>query len=154
MKSLFCKRGSTLIKKFAALAVFVALVGLTSGCATRPNSSLLTVDVSKLENGNVLTAAEIDSAVRGKQMVGRIIRASGTQIQGFLNVFESDGMLKGSLYNETDHGRWQIDNSTDRLCSTWTRWMNSCGVATVRDGELHLLNPVTRGQIRAALNTC
>ena len=134
------------MNKFKWLAGVVALIALTSGCATGPNSSLPTVDVSKIENGKELTAAEIDSAVRGKQMVGRIIRASGTQIQGFVNFFESDGMLKGSLYNETDYGRWHIDNSTDRLCSTWTRWINSCSVATVRDGKLHLMNPVTRGQ--------
>ena len=132
------------MNKFARLLAFAMLALAMMGCATTP-SNLPMVDVSKMPD-KALTAAEIDSVVRGKQMVGDIIRATGTKIPDVIYSFSADGTLKGVWFSwGGDVGKWHIDSSGE-LCTVWVREMASCGKPSVRGGKLLLQNPRTGGQ--------
>ena len=131
------------MNKFIAIAVLVAAL---TGCATAPTSSLPMVDVSKIESGKQLTASEIEAAVRGKQMIGNVVRVDGSKVQDFGRIFEASGALKGvAPGNDWDTGKWHIDQKTNMLCHSWTRWPSSCSVVSVRGGKLHMLNPASGG---------
>lgn len=129
------------MNKFIAIA---ALAAALTGCATAP-TNLPPVDVSKMENGKVLTAAEINSAVRGRQMTGTVTTGAGYVVPRVLYVYEADGTLHGANPNDWDKGKWSV-NQSNELCNTWTRWQSGCVKVTVRSGKLHLLNAATGGQ--------
>jgi len=112
-----------------------------AGCATGPVSSLPTIDVSRIENGKVLSAAEIVAVIRGKQMIGNITRARGNDVQNVVHVYESDGILRGAAPPAySDVGRWRVTENTNELCWDWIRWFPDCAVVSVRDGKLHMVN--------------
>lgn len=140
------------MKKFAAAIALAAASIMLAGCATTQTTMMSNVperpivDVSKMEHGKKLTATEIEVIVSGKQMVGTVLRSDGKKVPGLVLVLESNGVLRGSLHNETDHGKWSVDQKTDRLCNVWSRWLSGCSQATVHNGKLHLLNLATGGQ--------
>ena len=130
------------MKKFVAIVIAVLSLLILGGCATV--STLPSVDVSKMPN-KTLTGAEIDAAVRGKQMMGNVTLASGHVVKSVVYVFEADGKIYGTNPNDWDKGNWRTDYSTNSICNTWTRWLSSCAVASVREGKLRLFNPVSGG---------
>ncbi len=122
---------------YMAVALTVAVVG----CASGPVSTLPTIDVSRIENGKVLSAAEIVAAIRGRQMVGNIIRAGGNNVQNVAHVYEADGTLRGAVPPRySDVGKWHVAENTNELCWAWIRWFSDCSVVSVRDGKLHMIN--------------
>ena len=123
------------------LAFAMAVFGALTGCATGPVSTLPMIDVSKIENGKVLTAAEIIEVVRGKQLVGNIIRSGGNNVQDVTHVYEADGTLRGALPPRYwDVGTWSVNSNTDQLCWNWIRWFPDCAAVSVRGGKLHAVN--------------
>ncbi|MFO1246271.1 MAG: hypothetical protein U1E71_13975 [Ramlibacter sp.] len=132
------------MNKFAWLSASAMLALAMMGCATTP-SNLPMVDVSKMPD-KALTAAEIDSVVRGKQMVGNVTLANGYSVPRVIYVFEADGTLHGANPSDWDKGKWRVDQAKSELCNAWSRWLSGCIKASVRNGKLHLFNPATGGQ--------
>ena len=134
------------MNKFTAIASGTLTLLVLGGCASGPIPNLPMVDVSKVENGKLLTAAEVYAAVRGRQMVGDITRGNGSKIPNLQYVFEADGTLRGAWMKGGDVGRWHVDQNTGDLCTTWIRENSACGKSSVRAGKLLLQNPRTGGQ--------
>ena len=123
------------------IAFAIALLGALTGCATGPISTLPMIDVSKMENGKVLSAAEIIEVVRKKQLVGNIIRTSGTNVLDVHHIYEADGTLRGAVPPRYwDLGKWRVNQNTNELCWDWLRWFSDCVAVSVRGGKLHTLN--------------
>lgn len=130
------------MKRFFALVIAAASLVILSGCATGPISTLPMIDVTKMENGKVLSAAEIIEVVRGKQLIGNIIRTSGNNVLDVTHVYEADGKLKNAVpaRNYRDVGKWRVDQNTNQLCWDWIQGFPECVVVSVRGGKLHTLN--------------
>ena len=122
------------MKKFVSIVIAALSLLVLGGCATV--STLPSVDVSKMPN-KTLTGAEIDVAVRGKQINIEVRRTNGSSLK-VLYVFESNNTVNGVWLNETDKGPWQIDQQKGQLCFTFSRWGGGCATANVYDGKLHL----------------
>lgn len=104
------------MNKFAWLSASAMLALAMMGCATTP-SNLPMVDVSKMPD-KALTAAEIDSVVRGKQMVGNVTLANGYSVPRVIYVFEADGTLHGANPSDWDKGKWRVDQAKRRVSET------------------------------------
>ncbi len=129
----------------ARVAAVATMAFAPMAFATGPISTLPMIDVSRMPD-KTLTTAEIDTVIRGKQMVGDTIRVNGTNTYNVARVYEADGTLSGAVINETDKGKWYIDKNTDQLCNTWTRWAGGCYKVVVRSGKIHQQNPVSGTQ--------
>ena len=128
------------MKKIGSCIAF-GLAFVVAGCAIGPVSTLPTIDASRIDNGKVLSAAEITEAIRGKQMLGNIIRANGNNVQNVVHIYEADGTLRGMVPPRySDVGKWHVTESTNELCWAWIRWFSDCSVVSVRDGKLHMVN--------------
>ncbi len=130
------------MSKLTLAFLSAALFAVVAGCATV--SQLPAVDVSKMENGKVLTAAEITAVVSGKQMIGDFIRTQGENSYSVAYVFEADGKIKGqwpagrSYPAGQDRGKWRVDENTNELWNSWLRLSSPCYTVTVHAGKMRL----------------
>jgi hypothetical protein len=132
------------MKNLACGIYLTALVAL-GGCAGPP-STLPMADVSHLKDSQELKAEEIRALLTGKQTSGTVTTAAGYKYPNVIYAFEADGILNGRNPNDWDSGKWHVDTATNRLCSTWQRWLSSCGVVSIKGGKLHFFNPASGGQ--------
>lgn len=124
--------------KQSSIVLFAACTALLMACAAGPTQTLPVVDVSRLQSGKVLSAAEIQAVVSGKRMTVQLQRVNGSRLQSTY-AFGSDGQVFGATLNETDKGKWHVDSSTNELCISFVRWGSGCTTVSVRDGKVHML---------------